>query len=67
MTDKKAVEVLKDLWSHEHSGRFTEKEIREALAIAILKVGRGSGKTSLSNILAGLLISMKKGEKKSEI
>lgn len=62
MTDKEVVEVLKDLWSHEHSERFTEKEIREALEIAALKVGRGSGKTSLSNFLAGLLISMKKGE-----
>ena len=34
MTRGKAIEVLKDLWRYEHS-EFSEKDIREALDIAI--------------------------------
>ena len=30
MTDKEAIEVLKDLWRYEHS-EYPEKQIREAL------------------------------------
>ncbi len=34
MTNEEAIEVLKDLWRYEHS-EFSEKDIREALDMAI--------------------------------
>ncbi len=34
MSNKEAIEVLKDLWRYEHS-EFSEKDIREALDMAI--------------------------------
>jgi hypothetical protein len=37
MTRGKAIEVLKDLWRYEHSD-FSEKDIREALDVAIKAV-----------------------------
>jgi len=31
MTNQEAIEILKDLWRYEHSEKFSEKEIRNAL------------------------------------
>lgn len=39
MNTDKVIEILKELWRYEKTEKYTDKEIRQALDIAIEKLG----------------------------
>jgi len=39
MKTDKVIEILKELWRYEKTEKYTDEEIRQALDIAILKLG----------------------------
>lgn len=42
MNNSKAIEILMELWRYKNTDKYTEKEIREALEIAIKTLGKGA-------------------------